>query len=159
MMLGSWAISQMQAADANPDNIGYMAFPSNIDGTQYATAGADYCYGINKNSENKEAARAWIDFMIDESGFALSEGSISIKLGDPMPDTLSDFTNVTLVVDKAATAENEGKIDALSEASEVGFYVDTEKKRIVEAAMGSTDESFDDIMADWNARWADALAE
>ena len=97
--------------------------------------------------------------MMDESGFALSEGSISIKLGDPMPDTLSDFTNVTLVVDKAATAENEGKIDALSEASEVGFYVDTEKKRIVEAAMGSTDESFDDIMADWNARWADALAE
>lgn len=156
MVLGSWAISQMQSAGPNADDIGYMAFPSNIDGKQYATAGADYCYGINKNSKNKEAARAWIDFMVDESGFALSEGSISIVKDDPLPDTLSDFQGVEFIVDNPATAENEGLFDELSNDSEVGLFTQIEKQRIVEAAMGTRDESFDDIMNDWNQRWTES---
>ena len=158
MVLGSWAISQMQDAGDNAADIGYMAFPSNIDGKQYATAGADYCYAINKNSENKEAARAWIDFMLDESGFALSEGSISIKKGDPLPDTLADFSEVEMVVDNPATDENVDKFDTISNESEVGLYsVETEKQRIVEAALGKSGESFDDIMNDWNDKWNKTL--
>ena len=158
MVLGSWAISQMQAAGDHADDIGYMAFPYNIDGKQYATAGADYCYAINKNSENKEAARAWIDYMLDESGFALSEGSISIKKDDPLPDTLADFTNVTMIVDNPATDENIDKFDTISNESEVGLYsLEKEKQRIVDAALGKTGESFDDIMNDWNEKWDKTL--
>ena len=158
MVLGSWAVSQCQAADANSGDIGYMPFPVTVDGKQYATAGADYCYAINKNSENKATARAWIDYILDESGYAQSEGCISIKKDDPLPDTLADFSNVELVVDAAATSENEGKFDKLSEESDINLYADTQKKRIVEAAMGSTNESFDDIMNDWNTWWAEALS-
>ena len=154
MVLGSWAISQMQAAGDNSDDIGYMAFPYNIDGKQYATAGADYCYAINKNSENKEAARAWIDFLLNESGFALSEGSISIKNGDPLPDTLADFSEVTMIVDNPAEEGNVDKFDKISNDSEVGLYsLESEKQRIVESALGKTKESFDDIMNDWNDKW------
>jgi ABC-type glycerol-3-phosphate transport system substrate-binding protein len=159
MMLGSWSISQMMGAGPNPDDIGYMAFPSTLNGKQYATAGADYCYGINVNSKNKEAARAWIDFMVDESGFALSEGSISILKDDPLPDTLKDFVGVEFIVDNPATPENEGKFDELSNRSEIGLYAAKEKQRIVEAALGARNESFDDIMDDWNTRWAKALSE
>ena len=50
MVLGSWAVAQMKAAGDNPDDIGYMPFPISIGGKQYATAGPDYCYGINKES-------------------------------------------------------------------------------------------------------------
>lgn len=159
MVLGSWAVSQMKAAGDNADDIGYMPFPTNVDGKQYATAGADYCYAINKNSEQKDLARAWIDFMVDESGFALSEGSISLVKEDPLPDTLLDFKDVTFIVDEPATAENEGLFDELSNTSEVSLYTDVEKKRIVEAAMGNTNESFEDIMNDWNAKWAEGQKE
>jgi hypothetical protein len=31
--------------------------------------------------------------------------------------------------------------------------------RIVEAALGSSSETFDDIMNDWNARWTEAQEE
>ena len=65
--------------------------------------------------------------------------------------------DVELIVDNAATSENEGKFDTLSNESEINLYSDPEKKRLVESAMGSTDESFDDIMNDWNAKWAEAL--
>ena len=49
MVLGSWAIVQMQAAGDNADDIAYMPFPISVNGTQYASAGADYCFGVNKN--------------------------------------------------------------------------------------------------------------
>ena len=159
MVLGSWAISQMKDAGDHADDIGYMPFPVNVDGKQYATAGADYCYAINKNSENKATARAWIDYIEQESGYAESEGCISIVKGAALPDTLSDFSNVELVVDNAAESKYEGRFDLLSSESEINLYADTEKKRIVEAAMGSTNESFDDIMNDWNTRWAKAIAD
>ena len=74
MALGSWSISQMQAAatDAglDPAVVGYMTFPATADdGTQYAVVGGDYSLGINKNSKVKAAAQAWIDFLIEDSGF------------------------------------------------------------------------------------------
>lgn len=159
MTLGSWAITQCMDAAENSDDIGYMPFPYNIDGKQYATAGADYCYAINVHSKNKEVARAWIDFMINDSGFALSEGGISLVNDSPMPDTLKDFADINLISDNPATPENEGLFDKINDDSEVALYADIEKMRIVEAAVGSTDESFDDIMNDWNARWAEAQAE
>lgn len=157
MVLGSWAISQMKDAGDNPDDIGYMPFPVTVDGKQYATAGADYCYAINIHSQNKATAKAWIDFIEKESGYAQSEGCISIVNGEPLPDTLADFDGVELIVDNAATEENEGKFDVLSSESEINLYDSGEKARIVEAAMGNSSESFDDIMNDWNERWAEAI--
>lgn len=163
MVLGSWAIAQMQEAaekeGLDPSVIGYMPFPVTVNGKQYATAGADYCYAINANSSNKKTARAWIDYMVDKSGYALKQGSISIVKDDPFPDTLADFTGVEMVVDNPATDENEGKFDTLSSESEINLYAEPEKQRIVEAAMGSSNETFDDIMNDWNKRWSEALAD
>ena len=159
MTLGSWAITQCMDAGENSDDIGYMPFPFNIDGVQYSTAGSDYCYAINVHSKNKAVAKAWVDFMINESGFALSEGGISLVNGSPMPDTLSDFTNVTLISDNPATPENDGLFDTINSDSEIALYADAEKMRIVEAALGTSGESFEDIMNDWNERWAEAQAE
>lgn len=67
MAIGSWALKQVQDAGNNPDAIGYMPFPNEVDGKQYMTIVTDYCYGINKNSTQKEVARAYIDYMLNES--------------------------------------------------------------------------------------------
>lgn len=155
MLLGSWSISQIENAGDHPEDVGYMAFPYTIDGVQYASAGSDYCYAINVNSTHKALAKEWIKFMIDESGFALSQGSISLLKSDPMPSNLTEFADVKLVVDNPATEENQGLFDRISNESEVGLYsLQKEKQRIVDSALGKTNESFDDIMADWNKKWA-----
>lgn len=159
MTLGSWAITQVMDAGDTPEDIGYMPFPSNIDGKQFATAGADYCYAINKHSKNKDTAKAWIDFMLNESNFATSEGGISLLVDSEVPETLKDFANISLVADKPATTDNDGLFDLLSNESEIALYSDPEKTRIVEAALGTSKESFDDIMNDWNARWQAAQEE
>ncbi|MEM8859313.1 MAG: ABC transporter substrate-binding protein, partial [Chloroflexota bacterium] len=75
MVLGSWSIVQMQDSADNPDDIGYMPFPSG-NSTVCASAGGDWKMGININSPNQDAARAWVDWFLNESGFAADQGGI-----------------------------------------------------------------------------------
>lgn len=157
MMLSSDYLHDLQKADVNPDDISFMPFPYNIDGKQYASVEVDYSYAINKNSANKETAKAWIEYMLNKSGFAKSEGAISIKKNAALPDVLSNFEDVELVVNLAATAENAGKYEELNELS--GLYLDSdiEKNRLIRSALGESEETFADIMKDWNLRWKAAL--
>jgi raffinose/stachyose/melibiose transport system substrate-binding protein len=82
MVLGSWAIEQVQALAENPEDIQYAAFPITAeDGKQYAAIGGDYNIGINVNSEHKEAARTFLDWFINESNYSADTGAISPIVG------------------------------------------------------------------------------
>lgn len=163
MVMGSWAVSQFQEAATNaevdPDDIGYMPFPvTSSDGNQYVSASADYAYGINVNSSNKATARAFIDYMLLESGYADKQGEISIVKGAALPSTLSDFEGADFVIDNPATPENEGKWDEVHNESELGLWSGSDYQiEIVEAAFGNVDKDFDTIMGEWNERWSAAL--
>ncbi|MFA5675237.1 MAG: extracellular solute-binding protein [Christensenellales bacterium] len=157
MVLGNWAISQMKEAGDTPENVGYMPFPVTVGGKQYATSATDYCYAINIHSENKDLARAWIDFLLDESGIAVREGGISLLKGDPMPGGLEDFEGVIFVVDNPATDENVGKLTEVEIESGLALYDESRMARIVDAARNISGETFDAIMADLNAKWAAAI--
>lgn len=157
MVLGSEYVNELQSADVNPDDISFMPFPYNLADEQYATAELDYCYAVNKNSENKEIAKAWITYMLEQSGFAKSEGALTIKKKQSYPEMLKNFKNVELIVSNPITIENVGKYEEINRLS--GIYLDdvVEKERLIRSAIGETEETFEDIMADWNARWRAAI--
>ena len=162
MVLGSWAFSQMQAAGDNADDIGYMSFPITVDGKQYASAGADYSYGINAetSTENKEAALVFVKWMTEESGFSYNEGGLPIKAGDEeYPEVYQSFqeNDVTFVTDDPAVEGEEDLLNTLNADSELNVNAGGNDKvqAIVEHAANG-DESFDDIMQEWNEAWAGA---
>lgn len=157
MMLSSEYLYELQNADVNPDDVSFMPFPYSVDGQQYATVEADYSYAINVNSANKELAKEWIAYLLKKSDFAKSEGAISIKKSDALPDVLKNFEQVQFIVINAATEENAGKYDELNQLSGIYLDQDTEKERIIQSARGKTEESFEDIMSDWNTRWKNAM--
>ena len=158
MVLGNWAIQQLKDADANPDDVGYMPFPATVDGKQYATSGTDYCYAINSHSENPEAARAFIDFMVDKSGLALSCGGISLLKDDPMPAGLENFSDVTFVVDMPAEDANLGLLDTVQQDSGVTLYDNGSRMNgVVDIARGASSQSFDDYMKSISDEWAAAV--
>ncbi|GHV16526.1 sugar ABC transporter substrate-binding protein [Clostridia bacterium] len=155
MVLGSWAVVQMQEAGPNPDDIGYMPFPISVNGTQYASAGPDYEYGININSskENQLAALLYIKWLVEESNFDYDQGGVPTVKDHKMPDTLSGFAGVELVAQNPAPEGEEDLFQNVNEDSELGVNTaDKEVIRVVEAAITGS-ESYDDIIADWNARW------
>ena len=164
MALGSWAISQMQAAAVTAGKeasvIGYMPFPTNIDGKQYAGAGGDYKLGININSENQAAARLFLDWFIDESNYAFDNGGIPPMKSADLPSQYADFatSGVEWVVDTAAIAGEEGLYNSIDNEAEIGFSNGSGdwQKRIIDSARSQSTETFDDIMNEANTKWAAA---
>lgn len=156
MVLGSWAIAQMKAAGDHPDDIGYMPFPITVNGKQYATAGPDYCYGININAsdDNKAAAMVFVKWMVEESGWCDMEGGYPISKTAP---TSFVFEGVNVVNNVTALPGEEDIMNELNAESELSFNQggDAKVQRIVEAAFTGV-ETYDDIMAEWTQAWNDA---
>jgi ABC-type glycerol-3-phosphate transport system substrate-binding protein len=156
MVLGSWAYAQMVEAGDHGDDVGYMPFPITVDGTQYALAAGDYCYGINVNSsdENKTASMIFIKWMTEESNWCYNEGGYTVVKGGQNPDMYSAFENCTLLSDEPALSGEEDYLNEMNSESELSFNAGGNAKvmSIVEAgATGS--KTFDEIMAEWTEKW------
>ncbi|MCW8643856.1 ABC transporter substrate-binding protein [Streptococcus macedonicus] len=162
MVLGSWAVPQVQEANEdNADNITFEVFPVTAsDGKQYMPIGGDYNYGININSKHKKAARKFIDWMVNESDYAVDNGGIPTVKGAEYLKALQDSQDagVELIEENPAPEGKESLFSDINNESELGIgSTDTEKQRIIDAAIGNSKESFDDIMKDFNTKWANAI--
>jgi ABC-type glycerol-3-phosphate transport system substrate-binding protein len=158
MLLGSWAIVQMQENAADPADIGYLPFPVQVGGSFHSTIGGDYKNAVNINSENKAAAKAWVTWFADESNYATDQGGISPLLDGPNPTTLADFTTagVEYVELTPPPAGEEGLTNRIDAAAEIGLWDPKYRQRIVDAARGATNETKDQIFAELNQKWAAA---
>lgn len=157
MVLGSWAVSQVQAADKFSDDVGYMPFPISVNGTQYSIATGDYAYGINSriSEDKKTAAKIFIKYIVEKSSYAYDQGSIPILKGSEYPAVLKDFENTTLLKDNPP-AENSDFHTPVNSDSGIVFGADsTHVSRIIDSAI-SGEESFEDIINDWNEAWSSA---
>lgn len=163
MVLGSWALSQFQSAakdaGADPSAIGYMAFPSNVGTTQYSVIGGDYGLAINKNSKNKAAARAWLDWLIQKSGFTDEEGTISAVRSAALPENLKGLEDagVQLIELTPAPAGEEALFNNIADASQVDIWGNLYRQRLVDTARGQASGDKASFFADLNAKWGEAV--
>lgn len=158
MVLGSWAIVQMQGAGTHAADIGYMPFPITVNGKQYASAGPDYCYGINKDAskDNQTAAMLYVKWLVENSNFDTDQGGLPVNKTHALPDSLAGFKDVTLVVDNAAPSGEEDLFGKVNKASGISLNSDnTHVQTIVQDALQGK-PSFDSIMSDWNQKWTAA---
>lgn len=160
MVLGSWAVVQMQEAGDNAADIGYMPFPITIDGKQYASAGGDYSYGINvhASTDNQIASMVFVKWLTEDSNFSFDQGGIPIMKGGEYPATLADFDGVEMVSDLSAIPGEENFLNDINAESGLNINNGGDKKvqEIIEHAFNGT-KTFDEIMNDWNQAWGDAL--
>ena len=162
MALGSWAVQQMQeAAGANKADIGFMPFPAQANGKFHSVIGGDYKNAVNVNSQHKAAARAWVDWFANESGYAASQGSIPVKQGDQLPPSLADFNTFQVELFEMAPwpKGSESKDLKIDKEAEIGITDAKYRQRIVDAARGAKKETKDAIFADLNKKWADARSK
>lgn len=160
MVLGSWAVSQIQGADSHPEDVAYMPFPISVDGVQYSVATGDYCYGINNkiSDEKKVAAMIFLKYLIENSTYAYDQGSIPTPKGGQYPDTLSSFTNTVLLKDSPPGEEGD-LFTLVNYSTDILLESDsTHIIRVIDAAMNGS-ESLDDIVEDWNKQWNQAQEE
>lgn len=166
MALGSWAISQMQGAATDngidPSVVGYMAFPATApDGARYAMVGGDYNLGINKHSNVKAAAKAWIDFLIEESGFTETQGMVSPLLAKPLPDNLAGLSDegVELLELAPAPAGEEALFNNIADGAQIDIWGNIYRQKLVDIARGAADGDKASYFSELNTRWADSRAQ
>ncbi|MCR5420800.1 MAG: ABC transporter substrate-binding protein [Lachnospiraceae bacterium] len=160
MVLGSWAFAQMQSAGDHPEDVGYMSFPITVNGKQYASAFANYSFGINKNSsdENILASMIFVKWMTEESGFAYNEGGMPISLKETeFPEVYKSFEGIEFVSNAPPVAGEENLKATLNADSELNINNggDARVQAIIEHASAG-DMTFDEIMEEWNAAWTEA---
>ena len=164
MVLGSWAVTQIkEAAEANgasADDIAFWPLPIQTDGKLHSTVSGDYKIGINKHSKNKEAARAWLTWFVDESGYAFDQGGVPPRLDGQVPDTLKAFETVGaqwVDLNPAPAGQESLDSDIYNEA-EIDLWGDAYRRRLVDIARGAEDGDKASYFAELNERWAEARA-
>lgn len=158
MWLGSWAVVQMRdaakQAGADPADIGFMPFPAQRDGTFCAVTSPDYQQAVNVNSDNKEAARAWIDWFTDKSGYAEANLALSPLKDAPLPAVLEPYEKAGVKLLDLEDSKG-AEVKSLDNRSEVGIYKPDYRQELVDLARGARKGSLDDFLADLSKRWTD----
>ncbi|MFF8386046.1 ABC transporter substrate-binding protein [Streptomyces kanasensis] len=159
MHLGSWAITQMRdaakKAGTDPADIGFMPFPAQKDGTFCATATTDYQQAVSTHSEHKAAARAWIDWFTEKSGYAAKEGAISTVKAAAMPDTLAEYGDNDVKLVERSEAET-GEVNTIDKAAEIGLDKPDYRRQLVDIARGAQKGDARSFFADLDKRWNEA---
>jgi raffinose/stachyose/melibiose transport system substrate-binding protein len=162
MALGSWAISQMQGRakvdGTDPANIGYMPFPIQVDGKFQSTVGGDLRLAINKNTKCMDAAKAWVSYFIDDSGYAANEAGVPTLVAGTAPAWFKDFQDkgVNIFAENAAPKGEEGLRDKIANDAKIDIWGNVYRQAIVDDARGQTHDGMDKIFANLNKAWAEA---
>ncbi|GAA1366429.1 ABC transporter substrate-binding protein [Streptomyces beijiangensis] len=159
MWLGSWAVIQMQqaatAAGTSPDDIGFMPFPAQVDGKFCAISAPDYNQAVNIHSAHKDAARAWIDWFTDKSGYSVTNLALSPVKGAPLPAILKPYEDagakfIELNQDKTA------QVNEIDNESEIGLQKPDYRQELIDLARGAKKGTLDGFLAGLSKRWSAA---
>ncbi|MEU7282102.1 ABC transporter substrate-binding protein [Streptomyces sp. NPDC045431] len=159
MMLGSWAITQMQGAakeaGGSPADIGFMPFPVQKDGAFCATLVSDYQQAVSAYSKSKSAARAWIDWFTEKSGYSEQEGAVPVVRSAPMPTTLKDYVDNDVTFVERSEAET-AAVNDIDNAAEIGLNKPDYRQKLIDTARGTEEGGLQGFFADLNKRWDEA---
>lgn len=169
MLLGSWAIPQMQLAaktiGTNPADIGFFPFPYKASGSFHAGLTPDSAIGVPKSAKNKATAYAFVKWFIDKGSYSDDNGGVSANRTRSVPTDgpLAAFTaaGVKYVDQDPVPANDATRYSDLEKASQIdltggtGVYLANMVDVARGAAPGSESSYFDSL----NNAWAQAISQ
>jgi ABC-type glycerol-3-phosphate transport system substrate-binding protein len=160
LMLGSWAISQMKVAatkaGTDPANIGYLPWPTQVNGHFCSVIGPDYLEAVSIHSPHKEAARAWVDWFVDKSPYAQEQELLPTLKSGSLPATLKAYQDAGVQFIELSQDKN-AQLAKIDNESEIGLNKPDYRQKIVDVARGAAGGSLDAYFADLNKKWSAAI--
>jgi raffinose/stachyose/melibiose transport system substrate-binding protein len=160
--LGTWAVVQFQdaarKAGTDPADIGFMPFPAQVGGAFCAVVAPDYQQAVNVHSRHKAAARAWLDWFTDRSGYDRDNLAISPLNDAPLPVVLKPYEEKGVKLIELDDREG-ATVKQIDNQSEVGIYAPEYRQNLVDLARGARKGSLDAFLADLSKRWNSTRAE
>ncbi|CAM4461224.1 ABC-type glycerol-3-phosphate transport system substrate-binding protein [Paenibacillus endophyticus] len=137
-MLGNWVIPQVADSGTTSDNVGFFPLPYDNSGKTNVALAPDWAYGVNKNSKNLATAKAFVKWMVEDSGFDDFAGFIPVlKDKEPKVPQLSEFnsfnpTYIEAVADDAAATDIVNKAQITKEAMVQEFVLSKDPQSILD---------------------------
>jgi raffinose/stachyose/melibiose transport system substrate-binding protein len=133
-LLGNWVINQVIENGAASDDIGFFPFPVDNSGTAKAPLNPDFFYAVNKKG-NVEAAKAFVQWMIEDSGYEDFAGFIpTLKDREPKLAQLAEFNGYNpkffepaAPEDAATQIQNKAQLDQGATVQEFVLSKDPQK--------------------------------
>jgi raffinose/stachyose/melibiose transport system substrate-binding protein len=145
--LGNWVINQVIGAGTTSDNVGFFPLPLDNSGTPRAALSPDFFYAVSKDSKSPEAAKAFVKWMIVDSGYEDFAGFISpLKGKESSLAQLKEFQATGVVL-------QEGTVDDAT-VTEISNKAQIDLPAIVQEFVLAKDPQT--IFDKWNTAWAKA---
>lgn len=78
MLIGNWVINQLIENGAKSEELGFFPFPADNSGVLRSSISPDRYYGIAKNTKHPDAAKAFLKWLVEESGYDDYAGFIPV---------------------------------------------------------------------------------
>lgn len=155
IMKGSQDAKMIQELSTNGNKINIAPLPVKFNGQTSIAFGAPSVIGINKNSENKATAKAFLEFFISaKSGYADDLGGISPSKEDLTAEQKEIFEKNNIVMTSATEApEIDAKYAAIANEVGVGRLTDVLQKVINIGLYPNQNESYSDYVNSLEAKW------
>lgn len=157
MALGTWAVPQLreaaETAGKDPSVIGFMPAPFQVDGSFVSPLGGNIKQAINIHSEHKEAARAWIEWYVEESGYSELNVELPTRIDQPAPALLQEFEDSGVKYLEMVPSPELNEIDR---QSEIGITEPDVYRSIIDSARGASGTSKEELFSSFNDKWAKA---
>lgn len=161
IMMGSQELVEINKLVTNGNKISIAPFPVKFEGETSLAFGAPAVVGINKNSENKATAKAFMEFMVsEESGYADDLAGLSPVIADLDKETAEIFKNNKVVL---TAPEVEPAIDKIygDIANEVGVArLNAALQKVINIGLyPDQNESYEEYVTSLEEKWAKAASE
>lgn len=159
IVAGSQDLPVIEGLNPDENNIAMAPFPVKLNGENSIAYGADSIIGINKNSENIETAKAFLEFFIsNESGYAAESFGVSTNL-DGFTDEqkkLFEENNLILTV-PTETPEDDALYTKIANEVGVGRLKDTLQKVVNIGLYPEQNESYEELIKSLEDKWSQAV--
>lgn len=148
-----------EAKKVNSDLI-FMPFKAE-DGKYYLKASPERTIGILKNSNNKEGAKLWIDFLYNETDFLETTGSEkSVLVKNPEPDyaEITGISDITVLTESADNSADARKFDEIDDESTVALQRGNAAFECVDNGY-TGNKTYEEIINKFNENWAEGRAD
>lgn len=159
IMKGSQDAKMIQGLSTNNSKINIAPLPVKFNGQTSIAFGAPSVIGINKNSENRATAKAFLDFFISaKSGYADDLGGMSPSKEDLTDEQKVMFENNNIILTvPTETPEVDAKYTAIANEVGVGRLTDVLQKVINIGMYPNQNESYSDYINSLEAKWEAAV--
>ncbi|MBS5938034.1 ABC transporter substrate-binding protein [Clostridium sp.] len=155
IMKGSQDAKMIQELSTNGSKINIAPLPVKFNGQTSIAFGAPSVIVMNKNSENKATAKAFLEFFISaKSGYADDLGGMSPSKEDLTAEQKEMFENNNIVLTSSTeTPEIDSKYAAITNEVGVGRLTDVLQKVINIGLYPNENESYIDYVNSLESKW------